>query len=72
MFRKVMSIVVCAASATVCMAQSVDAVTGATRQVADTVRMSKVEKALSHLSLGGYGEAVMSRNFYSQPQFGIK
>lgn len=49
-----MSIVVCAASATVCMAQSVDAVTGATRQ------------ALSRLSLGGYGEAVMSRNFYSQ------
>jgi hypothetical protein len=48
------------------MAQSVDAVTGATRQVADTVRMSKVEKALSRLSLGGYGEAVMSRNFYSQ------
>lgn len=43
-----------------------DAVTGATRQVADTVRMSKVEKALSRLSLGGYGEAVMSRNFYSQ------
>lgn len=61
-----MSIVVCAASATVCMAQSVDAVTGATRQVADTVRMGKVEKALSRLSLGGYGEAVMSRNFYSQ------
>lgn len=61
-----MSIVVCAASATVCMAQSVDAVTGATRQVADTVRMCKVEKALSRLSLGGYGEAVMSRNFYSQ------
>lgn len=61
-----MSIVVCAASATVCMAQSVDAVTGATRQVADTVRRSKVEKALSRLSLGGYGEAVMSRNFYSQ------
>lgn len=61
-----MSIVVCAASATVCMAQSVDAVTGATRQVADTVRTSKVEKALSRLSLGGYGEAVMSRNFYSQ------
>lgn len=28
--------------------------------------MSKVEKALSRLSLGGYGEAVMSRNFYSQ------
>lgn len=61
-----MSIVVCAVSATVCMAQSVDAVTGATRQVADTVRMCKVEKALSRLSLGGYGEAVMSRNFYSQ------
>lgn len=61
-----MSIVLCAASATVCMAQSVDAVTGSTRQVADTVRMSKVEKALSRLSLGGYGEAVMSRNFYSQ------
>lgn len=61
-----MSIVLCAASATVCMAQSVDAVTGATRQVADTVHMSKVEKALSRLSLGGYGEAVMSRNFYSQ------
>lgn len=26
---------------------------------------TKLEKALSHLSLGGYGEAVMTRNFYS-------
>ena len=45
------------------LAQEVDAVTGASSQEKKT---GKLEKALSRLSLGGYGEAVMTRNFYSQ------
>ena len=41
----------------------VDATTGATRQV---TKKDKVTDALSRLHIGGYGEAVMTRNFYSQ------
>lgn len=41
----------------------VDATTGATQQVAKTEKRSD---ALSRLHIGGYGEAVMTRNFYSQ------
>ena len=41
----------------------VDATTGATRQATKT---DKVTDALSRLDIGGYGEAVMTRNFYSQ------
>ena len=41
----------------------VDAATGATRQATKT---DKVTDALSRLHIGGYGEAVMTRNFYSQ------
>ena len=41
----------------------VDATTGATRQAAKT---EKQANALSRLHIGGYGEAVMTRNFYSQ------
>lgn len=44
-------------------AHEVDAVTGATRHVVDTTH---TRGALSRFSLGGYGEAVMTRNFYSQ------
>ena len=43
--------------------KSVDAVTGASQQ---TKKTDKLKNALSRLSLGGYGEAVMTRNFYSQ------
>ena len=43
--------------------KSVDAVTGASQQAKKT---DKWKNALSRLSLGGYGEAVMTRNFYSQ------
>ena len=43
--------------------QEVDATTGATRQATKT---EKLTNALSRLSIGGYGEAVMTRNFYSQ------
>ena len=43
----------------------VDATTGATRQ-ASTTKTEKVADALSRLHIGGYGEAVMTRNFYSQ------
>lgn len=45
------------------LAQETDAITGASSQAKKT---GKLEKALSRLSLGGYGEAVMTRNFYSQ------
>ncbi len=41
----------------------VDAVSGATRKEA---LVKKKGNALSRLHIGGYGEAVMSRNFYSQ------
>ena len=34
-------------------------------QAKDTTKVSKVETALSRLSLGGYGEVALSRNFYS-------
>ncbi len=47
-------------------AQEVDGVSGATRHVPDSVQSNKLLSALSRLSFGGYGEAVMSRNFYSQ------
>ena len=43
--------------------QEVDATTGATRQASKT---EKLTNALSRLTIGGYGEAVMTRNFYSQ------
>ena len=43
--------------------RNVDATTGATRQVTKT---EKKDEPLSRFHLGGYGEAVMSRNFYSQ------
>lgn len=45
---------------------AVDGVTGATVQQKDTTVSSKVVKMLSRLHIGGYGEAVMSRNFFSQ------
>ncbi|MBQ7462055.1 MAG: hypothetical protein IJS63_07340 [Bacteroidaceae bacterium] len=45
------------------LAQETDAVTGASSQAKKT---GKLENFLSRLSLGGYGEAVMTRNFYSQ------
>ena len=46
-------------------AQVVDAMTGATQQqpVSDS---TPARGALSRLHVGGYGEAVMTRNFYSQ------
>ena len=34
-------------------------------QAKDTTKVSKIETALSRLSLGGYGEVALSRNFYS-------
>lgn len=47
-------------------AQEVDAVTSATKQHVDTTLTNKVLNAISRLHLGGYGEAVMTRNFFSQ------
>ena len=45
-------------------AQNTDA--GQNQENSEAGKVSKVEKAFSRLSIGGYGEAVMSRNFYSQ------
>ena len=47
-------------------ARGADDVTGASPAAADTARLTPVVQKLSRLSLGGYGEAVMSRYFYSQ------
>ena len=43
--------------------RNVDGITGATRQIAKT---EKQKEASSRLHIGGYGEAVMTYNFYSQ------
>lgn len=43
--------------------ENVDGVTGTTQQ---TVKTDKQKNMLSRLHVGGYGEAVMTRNFYSQ------
>ena len=43
--------------------KNIDAKTGATEQVS---KKDKLTNALSRLHIGGYGEAVMTRNFYSQ------
>ncbi|MBO4826269.1 MAG: hypothetical protein J5506_03390 [Prevotella sp.] len=43
--------------------ENVDGITGATRQA---VKTEKQNNTLSRLQIGGYGEAVMTRNFYSQ------
>ena len=43
--------------------KNVDANTGATEQMS---KKDKLTNALSRLHIGGYGEAVMTRNFYSQ------
>lgn len=43
--------------------KNIDANTGATEQVS---KKDKLTNALSRLHIGGYGEAVMTRNFYSQ------
>ena len=44
-------------------AQDVDAITGATKQ---TAKAEEQTGTLSRLHIGGYGEAMMTRNFYSQ------
>ena len=47
--------------------KNVDAKTGATEQVSkQESKKDKLTNALSRLHIGGYGEAVMTRNFYSQ------
>ena len=49
-----------------CMSQRVDAVTGATRQLADTADVAGKASKTQRLRIGSSGEAVMTRNFYSQ------
>ncbi len=49
-----------------CLAQTTDAVTGATIQRADSAKETKEVQKASRLSIGGYGEALMTRNFFSQ------
>ena len=46
--------------------KSVDAITGASQQRTRGEGSEKLKNALSRLSIGGYGEAVATRNFYSQ------
>lgn len=48
------------------VAQDVDGVTSASVQTRNTSAKEKVASLFSRLQLGGYGEMVMSRNFYSQ------
>ena len=45
---------------------SVDVTTGASQQVHKSKAKENLNKFLSRLHIGGYGEAVMTRNFYSQ------
>ena len=47
-------------------AQDVDAMTGAKQQAEKTEKKTEKTDILSRLHIGGYGEAVMTRNFYSQ------
>ena len=62
-FKLIFTMVLALSSIGVIAQENIDGVTGASQQVKKT---EKLEKALSRLSLGGYGEAVMTRNFYSQ------
>lgn len=48
------------------MALELDGKTGATVRAKDTISESHTDNSTSRLRIGGYGEAVMSRNFYSQ------
>lgn len=48
------------------VAQETDAITGATVQKPDSTSNETKDKPKQRLTLGGYGEAVMTRNFYSQ------
>ena len=48
------------------MAQMTDGVTGATVQRNDSTRHETQRQRVPRLCMGGYGEAVVSRNFYSQ------
>ena len=64
--KRLLSVIVFAAMIPLCATAQeteVDAITGATQQVDKT---EKKKDALSRLHIGGYGEAVMTRNFYSQ------
>ena len=58
---------VLAGMTTLYMAAQVDGVTGATRRDADTLSHTRViNNKVRRFHLGGYGEVVMTRNFYSQ------
>ena len=60
----ILSIIHCPLS--IAHAQEVDAMTGATQQTEKTEKKTEKTDILSRLHIGGYGEAVMTRNFYSQ------
>lgn len=66
MLRKILFILFFVCSVTMTMGQELDAVTGATVHRRDSAGMGSSTSILSRLHVGGYGEAVMSRNFYSQ------
>lgn len=67
MLVKVIATVLFSGWACISMAQGLDAVTGATQHVPDSLKTKKkVMKPFRHLHIGGYGEAVLTRNFFSQ------
>lgn len=64
--KRVLSLLIFICAFATLEAQELDGMTGATKHFSDTTKVAKALNALSRLSLGGYGEAVMTRNFFSQ------
>ena len=66
MLRKFLLICWLACAVGTCVAQTTDGNTGASRLLRDSARVEKVKQKVSNFHIGSYGEAVMTRNFYSQ------
>ena len=66
MLRKFLLICWLACAVGTCVAQTTDGNTGASRLLRDSARVEKVKQKVSRFHIGSYGEAVMTRNFYSQ------
>ena len=64
--KRVLSLLIFICAFATLEAQELDGTTGTTKHFSDTTKVAKALNALSRLSLGGYGEAVMTRNFFSQ------
>lgn len=66
MLRKFLLICWLACAVGTCVAQTTDGNTGASKLLRDSARVEKVKQKVSRFHIGSYGEAVMTRNFYSQ------